>query len=62
MGGDRIRQATGHPFAYSFSAQSPLPAAGLALLMEKGQNDWIRVKEAELSGSEVGWGRALTAK
>ena len=57
-----IRQATGHSFAYSFNAQSPLPAAGLALLMEKGQNDWVRVKDAEFSGSEVGWGRALTAK
>lgn len=35
---------------------------GLAFLTEKIRNDWMPVKQAQLSGSEVGWGRALTAK
>lgn len=63
VGGDWIpHQATGHPVASSFSAQSSLPAAGLAFLMEKIRNDWTPVKQTQLSGSEVGCGRALTAK
>lgn len=55
-------QVLGHLFAFLFSAQSPLPAVGLAPLMEKTWNDWMPVKQAQLSGSEVGPRKALTAK
>lgn len=62
VGGSLIpHQVPGHLFAFSFSAQSPLPAVGLAPLMEKIWNDWMPVKQAQLSGSEVGPGRARTA-
>lgn len=62
MGGSLIPHQTSGHLASSFSAQSPLPAAGFAPWMEKIRNDWVPVKQAQLSGSEVGWGRALTAK